>query len=133
MDKFIQFVGGTILLLLITTDRPDLFGQPPGYQSPGLQPGTQPYLRAPGYSGPPLSTALPTGGPFSAGIQMPQGAPTGASVGGGASFFPQRPAYPNVVQNTANLPQSYLPVIGINGQWMSGYAMYRGVTRGLRF
>ncbi len=101
LDRAIQYVGCLLLLVLIMANRPCLLGQSPGYQ-PG-----QPYLRPPGggYSGPPLSTALPSYGPFSAGIHMQTPATTGTPVGsGGASMLPQRPTFPNVVQNTATLP-----------------------------
>jgi hypothetical protein len=48
-------------------------------------------------------------------------------------MYPQRPTYPNVVQQTQGLGGSYLPVMTFNGQSMAQYAMFRGMTRGVRF
>ena len=133
LDRITQFVGCILILLLIVANQPRLLGQSPGYQPPGYQPGT-PYLRAPGYSGPPLSTALPSSGPFSAGIQMPTTPATGVPLGtSGGGFYSQRSPFPNVVQNTATLPDNYLPVPMITGRSMAMYAVGRGITRGMRF
>jgi hypothetical protein len=131
VDRVTPSAGCLLLLFLIVAHQPRLQGQVPRYQ-PGV--GQRPYLRAPGYSGPPLSTALPTAGPYSAGIHMRAPAATGTTPGmGGVSYYPQSPAYRNVVQETANLGGSYLPVWTFNGQSMASYAQYRGMTRGLRF
>ena len=122
----IQIVAASTLLL----------GQ---FQSPGDPMQPKPYLKSPGYSGPPLSTALPTS--FSRGLQMPVSkAPTGTPIGAhakyggpGGGYLGRRSAFPTATVNHPYVPpRNYLGMTNYN-QWIRNTALQRGMTRGLRF
>lgn len=110
--------------------------QSPGDTSflPKIKPKSS-YLKAPRYSGPPLSTALPTSGAFSGGLGSRGLASSGQRrppVPRGASRIPT-PITPrrNIPQFSA--PQPYLPLPSITGRSISRYAITRGITTGLNF
>ena len=126
MEKHLRlFVVFILHILIVVVTVPLLLGQIPSYQP-------QPYLKAPGYSGPPLSTALPSS--FSHGIQMGSSAATGTPVGSGSGFgVPMIPTQRFDYTRHMIGPQPYLNVDTFTGQMMANYGLYRGVTRGLRF
>ncbi len=125
-------LGAALLLLLagVCISQQQPYGIPsPGDMRPRYSNPT-PHLGSTGYSGPPLSTALPSSGPFAQGLtagkarshqSFPSSAPS-------ASFGVSRPNY---VQQ-ANREFQSLPN-PISGATMSAFALHRGIYGGLRF
>ena len=105
--------------------------QTSSYSSP-LPKAPKPFLKAPTYKGPPLSTALPRSGAFSGGLK------TGTTSGtqfrpNYRSSNPYHPIAPVRPYPQLRGPQPYLPTPSITGRSISQYAISRGITSGLNF
>ena len=119
-----------LFLLLAMTAGTVVFAQTSPYST--LPKIPSPFLKAPKYKGPPLSTALPSSGAFKRGLSM--GTTSGTArrstgVPNRAAYHPIAPIRPY----SKATQQSYLRTPSITGRSMSAYAMSRGITTGLSF
>ena len=108
---------------------------PQTYTSPGLPPPTQtrtPYLGSTSRSGPPLSTALPTSGPFSRGMTTSVAASTGVRTMPSRSMSPSFGS-PPMSSYRNNLNSFHNPEPIVSGRSMANVYMQRALYSGVPF